>query len=121
MSGEWRRGSAGARAGGILRSEVFEYPIEELSALRAKPDEQAAAPASPQPRLREARDIFDLLSPRQRRVLQGILAGNPNKAIAFDLGVSIKTVETHRARLMVKLQADSLAELVRICTVAGIR
>src|SRR5262245_17047461 len=56
-----------------------------------------------------------MLSPRQRRVLEGILAGLANKTIAFDLGVSTKTVETHRARLMEKLHARSFADLVRIC------
>jgi DNA-binding CsgD family transcriptional regulator len=65
--------------------------------------------------------ILALLSPRQRRVLEGILAGKPNKAIAFDLGVSIKTVETHRARVMEKFAVDSLAELVRMCTLAELK
>jgi two-component system response regulator FixJ len=67
-----------------------------------------------------AQGILARLSPMQRRVLEGILAGKPNKTIAFDLGVSAKTVETHRARVMLKLHAESLVELVRICTVAGI-
>ena len=65
--------------------------------------------------------ILALLSPRQRRVLEGILAGKPNKSIAFDLGVSIKTVETHRARVMVKFHVESLAELVRMCTLAEMK
>jgi DNA-binding NarL/FixJ family response regulator len=59
--------------------------------------------------------ILRTLSPRQRRVLDGVLAGRANKAIAFDLGVSTKTVETHRARVMVKFHVGSLAELVRAC------
>jgi len=41
--------------------------------------------------------------------------------IAFQLGVSTKTVETHRARVMAKLEVESLAALVRLCTIAGIR
>ena len=53
--------------------------------------------------------------------LEGVLAGKPNKTIALELGVSIKTVETHRARVMVKLDVQSLAELVRICTVAEMK
>jgi two-component system response regulator FixJ len=48
-------------------------------------------------------------------VLEGILAGRANKAIAFDLGVSPKTVETHRARVMQRFGATSFAELVRVC------
>jgi DNA-binding NarL/FixJ family response regulator len=78
----------------------------------------SATAASRPPRAAEG--ILARLSPMQRRVLEGILAGKPNKTIAFDLGVSAKTVETHRARLMLKLHAESLVELVRICTVAGI-
>jgi DNA-binding NarL/FixJ family response regulator len=65
--------------------------------------------------------ILQKLSPRQRRVLEGVLAGRPNKEIAFQLGVSTKTVETHRARVMAKLEVESLAALVRLCTIAGIR
>jgi FixJ family two-component response regulator len=45
-----------------------------------------------------------------------VVAGESNKAIAFDLGLSQKTVETHRARVMKKLQAKSLAQLVRIAS-----
>lgn len=54
------------------------------------------------------------LSPRQRHVLEEVVAGKTNKEIAFDIGVSEKTVETHRARVMAKLHARSLAQLVRI-------
>jgi DNA-binding NarL/FixJ family response regulator len=59
--------------------------------------------------------VAPALSPRQRSVLEGILAGQANKTIAFDLGVSTKTVETHRARVMQRFGATSFAELVRIC------
>jgi two-component system response regulator FixJ len=55
-------------------------------------------------------------------VLEGVLAGQANKAIASELGVSTKTVETHRARVMQKFRATSLADLVRACVaVAGSR
>jgi DNA-binding NarL/FixJ family response regulator len=63
----------------------------------------------------EAEGILRTLSPRQRRVLEGVLAGRANKAIAFDLGVSTKTIETHRARVMAKFHVGSLADLVRAC------
>jgi DNA-binding NarL/FixJ family response regulator len=56
-----------------------------------------------------------MLSPRQQDVLRAILAGEANKAIAYELGVSEKTIETHRARIMRKFGATSLAELVRFC------
>ena len=54
------------------------------------------------------------LSRRQRQILDKVIAGLPNKMIAFDLGVSEKTVETHRGRLMRKIGAKSLPDLVRI-------
>jgi DNA-binding NarL/FixJ family response regulator len=54
------------------------------------------------------------LSRRQREILGKVVAGVPNKMIAFELGVSEKTVETHRSRLMRKLGAGSLPDLVRI-------
>jgi DNA-binding NarL/FixJ family response regulator len=77
----------------------------------------SASPERPLP----ANGILEMLSPQQRRVLAGVLAGRANKEIAFALGISSKTVETHRARLMEKLEVESLVELVRICTIAGIR
>jgi two-component system response regulator FixJ len=54
------------------------------------------------------------LTPREREVLVGLVAGNPNKTIAYDLGTSPRTIEVHRARVMEKMQARSLAELVRM-------
>ncbi len=66
-----------------------------------------------------ARQRIAALTPRERDVLRHLIAGHPNKIIAFELGISARTVENHRARLMVKMQADSLAELVRISLEAG--
>ena len=60
------------------------------------------------------------LTPRERDVLHHLVAGSPNKIIAHQLNISPRTVENHRARLMVKMQADSVAELVRIALAAGI-
>lgn len=54
------------------------------------------------------------LSERERQVLQGVVQGQPNKTIAFELGISPRTVEVYRAGLMSKMQARSLAELVRM-------
>jgi len=59
------------------------------------------------------------LSPRERDVLDGLVAGRANKQIAFDLGISPRTVEIYRANLMNKMQAGSLSELVRMALVAG--
>lgn len=60
------------------------------------------------------------LSNRERDVLNGLVAGHANKRIAFDLGISPRTVEIYRANLMTKMQAASLSELVRMALVAGI-
>ena len=60
------------------------------------------------------------LTPRERDVLCHLVEGNPNKIIAHQLSISPRTVENHRARLMVKMQADSVAELVRLALAAGI-
>jgi two-component system response regulator FixJ len=60
------------------------------------------------------------LSPRERDVLGGLVAGHANKQIAFDLGISPRTVEIYRANLMNKMQAGSLSDLVRMALVVGI-
>ena len=60
------------------------------------------------------RERLDSLSERERQVLKGVVAGLPNKTIAFELGISPRTVEVYRAGLMGKMQAKSLPELVRM-------
>ncbi|MEE1613298.1 response regulator FixJ [Microvirga sp. CF3016] len=57
---------------------------------------------------------FDALSDRERQVLEGLVAGKANKMIAYDLGISPRTVEIYRANVMTKMQAKSLSELVRL-------
>jgi two-component system, LuxR family, response regulator FixJ len=64
---------------------------------------------------------LSLLSPREREVLQGLLAGLPNKSIAYDLAISPRTVEIHRARVMEKMGARSLSELIRMSLAAGLQ
>ena len=60
------------------------------------------------------RDRFGSLTPREREVLQHVTRGSSNKVMAYDLSISQRTVEIHRARLMEKMQAPSLAHLVRM-------
>jgi two-component system, LuxR family, response regulator FixJ len=60
------------------------------------------------------------LSNRERQVLEGLVAGKPNKIIAFDHDISPRTVEVYRANVMSKMRASSLSELVRMALIAGI-
>jgi two-component system, LuxR family, response regulator FixJ len=60
------------------------------------------------------------LSNRERDVLKGLVAGHANKQIAYDLGISPRTIENYRANLMIKMQAGSLSDLVRMALIAGI-
>jgi two-component system, LuxR family, response regulator FixJ len=69
----------------------------------------------------QARACLHSLSRREREVLQGLLTGLPNKTIAHELGISPRSVEIHRARLMEKMRARSLSELVRLGLAAGLQ
>jgi FixJ family two-component response regulator len=68
----------------------------------------------------EFRARIATLSPREREVLEAVVAGKPNKLIAASLGIAIKTVEVHRARVMDKMGAGSLATLVRLVIQYGL-
>ena len=66
------------------------------------------------------RQRLKLLTERERQVMQGLVEGKPNKIIAYDLGISARTVEIYRANTMTKMGAGSLSELVRMALLAGI-
>lgn len=63
-------------------------------------------------------DRIATLSPREREVMDGLIAGQANKAIAYDLEISARTVEVYRANVMMKMQAKTLSDLVRMVTIA---
>lgn len=69
-------------------------------------------------RKRDAEVRLQALTPRERDVLEGLAKGLPNKTIAYDFGISPRTVEIHRANLMTKLEVRSLSEALRIAFAA---
>ena len=70
--------------------------------------------------LADIQEKLAALSNRERQVLEGLVAGSANKNIAFDLGISPRTVEIYRANLMTKMAANSLSDLLRMAMMAGI-
>lgn len=70
--------------------------------------------------LRDARAQIDALTTREREVLSGLACGYPNKTIAYDLDISPRTVEVHRANLMTKLGVGTFADALRIAFAAGL-
>lgn len=68
----------------------------------------------------EIRLRLDLLTPKERQVLEYIVSGDANKVVARKLDVSVRTVENHRQKIFHKMEADSLAELVRMALAAGV-
>lgn len=92
-----------------------EVILHAAEAALARGDEERA-------RVRDAEEAgarIAALTPRETEVLRGLVAGRSNKVIAFDLGVSPRTVELHRANMMAKLGVRSLSEAVRIALSAG--
>lgn len=67
----------------------------------------------------ELHERLAALSTRERQVLEGLVIGHPNKTIAYDLGISPRTVEIYRANVMTKMKAGTLSELVRMALQAG--
>jgi two-component system response regulator FixJ len=102
-------------------SDFIEKPFAQdllLSAIRAALAQGSGSRAEEEGR-RLILDRIEALSERERQVLDGLVEGKPNKIIAFDLGISARTVEIYRANVMTKMQAGSLSELVRMAMLAG--
>ena len=70
--------------------------------------------------IKELRQRFDTLTPREREVLAAVIAGKRSKQIAYDLGIVEQTVKFHRARLMERMQAANVAELAHMASLLGI-
>jgi two-component system, LuxR family, response regulator FixJ len=86
-----------------------ELMVSSVRAALARPSDDDA---------RTAREKLESLTTRERDVLEGLLNGKLNKTIAYELGVSVRTVESHRANLMTKTEAQSLSELIRMSLLA---
>ncbi|MBR0749049.1 response regulator transcription factor [Bradyrhizobium japonicum] len=80
----------------------------KTSAAKGRTDDIATAAA-----------LIKTLSPRERQVLEALVAGRQNKIIAFDLGISVRTVEVHRSRMMDRLGVHQFAEAVRLLVLAS--
>jgi two-component system response regulator FixJ len=106
------------KAGAI---DFIEKPFEKAVLLSAIEEgfarlEQAGKSGA---RAEQARVRLQALTPRERDVLEGLVRGHPNKTIAYDLDISPRTVEIHRANVMNKLGVASLSEALRIAFAAG--
>jgi two-component system response regulator FixJ len=100
-------------------SDFLEKPYSDDALLGSI--EAALAKANPSDRSDEIADAVRrvaALSPREREVLDGLMEGRPNKLIAYQLGISVRTVEVHRARMMERLGMHQLAEALRLGIIA---
>lgn len=93
--------------------ELLLAGIEKAVALKSQVSDEAALAKAAQKKIGR-------LTPREREVLEHLVAGRPNKIIAYELDISPRTVEIHRAHLMEKMGARSLSDLVRTALAAGV-
>ena len=102
-------------------TDFIEKPFDDeviLAAIRAALERGGKDIEGAAERARIAERIA-ALSGREREVLDGLVAGHANKVIAYDLGISARTVEVYRANVMTKMGASSLSELVRMALMVG--
>ena len=109
-----------AMKGGAV--DFLEKPFEKAALIRSIEDAFAriASAQSAAARASEAEVILGALTTREREVLEGLAKGLPNKSIAYDLDISPRTVEVHRANLMAKLGVRSLSDALRLAFAAGL-
>ncbi|RRH91023.1 response regulator [Mesorhizobium tamadayense] len=101
-------------------ADFIEKPFDDqvlIDAIRSALSSRNKATAT-HPQSSDIRKNLDTLSERERQVLDGLVSGLPNKTIAYDLGISPRTVEIHRANVMSKMGAGSLSHLVRMALIA---
>src|SRR6266481_3685863 len=103
--------------------DFFSKPVKDkdlLPAVRAAIERDAVA-RQEQAKLSEICARLNTLTPREREVLEHVVAGKLNKQIASDLSITEATVKMHRARVMTKMKVQGVADLVRLAEVCGIR
>jgi len=103
-------------------TDFLEKPVHEkalLAAIHRAAERSRSLKAS-----RNEMDAVELrygrMTPRERQVFARVVAGYLNKQIAFDLGITERTIKVHRARVMEKMEADSLPQLVRMAQLLGV-
>jgi two-component system, LuxR family, response regulator FixJ len=103
-------------------ADFIEKPFDDAALLGAIQTALESHPTSEQDNgaKKDAEARLEGLSPRERDVLQGLVAGKINKVIAHDLSISPRTVEVYRANLMAKTGARSMSQLMRIALAAGL-
>jgi len=101
--------------------DFLEKPFEAETLLDSieRAFERLEAKSDAAARAADADILLGALTAREREVLDGLARGHPNKTIAYDLGISSRTVEVHRANIMSKLQARSLSDALRVAFAAG--
>ncbi|WP_305097304.1 response regulator transcription factor [Croceibacterium aestuarii] len=102
-------------------TDFLEKPFkrERLLEAVAVAQSQLADKAGQRNRLEWARTQIARLTEREREVLEGLACGYPNKTIAYDLGISSRTVEVYRANVMEKLEVTNFADALRVAFTAG--
>ena len=114
------RASVKAMKGGAVDFLTKPVNDEELLAAIERAVARASAARREEDRITEVRERIKTLTPREAEVFALVVTGMLNKQIAFDLGVSEKMVKVHRGRVMEKMRAGSLAELVRLADEGGV-
>ncbi|MES2351137.1 MAG: response regulator [Pseudomonadota bacterium] len=101
--------------------DFLEKPFDDAKLIAAIDEAlgRARADYSERQRRSRSRDMLDELTPREREVMQLVVLGRHNREIGPALGISVRTVEVHKARLMSKLGVDNVADLVRISMLDG--